>query len=68
MNHFRKTVVIRNREWVEIDFCQLQKGDNFKMFEQNGEEVLDEFGNTWMQAKSDPYYDLELECWLVDIE
>jgi len=65
---FRRTIAFKNYEWVEIDFRQLRKGDNFRMFELNGEEVLDEYGNKIMKAKSDPYYDLELECWLVDLE
>lgn len=66
--NFRRTLAFRNHKWVEIDFKQLQKGDNFRMFELNGDEVLDEYGNKTMQAKSDPYYDLELECWIIDLE
>ncbi|MGV3465734.1 MAG: hypothetical protein ACO1OT_10630 [Heyndrickxia sp.] len=66
--NFRRTIVFKNNKWMEIDFRQLQKGDNFMMFELNGEEVLDEYGNNVMQAKSDPYYDFELECWIVDLE
>jgi hypothetical protein len=68
VNHFRRTEVFRNNRWEKIEFKQLKKGDNFRMFELNGEEVTDQSGQKLFSAKSETYYDVDLECWIVDIK
>lgn len=51
----RTVEVNRNGTWKEISFMELNKGDNFRMFESNGDIVLDREGNTVFYSTSEPY-------------
>ncbi|AYP68343.1 hypothetical protein PQE75_gp136 [Bacillus phage vB_BcoS-136] len=55
MDNLRKVEVRRDKEWVGIHFSELKKGDNFRMFEPTGEEVVDKKGNTIFYAESEVY-------------
>lgn len=52
---FRKVMVSRNGTWKEIDFNELSKGDNFRLFEPSGESVSDQSGNEIFYSTSEPY-------------
>ena len=68
MSQSRKTQILKDREWVNIEFQELRNGDNFKLFEFNGEEVdkavRNENGNTEFMAISDAY--LCNEIWTIN--
>lgn len=51
----RTVEVNRNVIWKEISFTELNKGDNFRMFESTGETVTDKNGNTIFYSTSEPY-------------
>ena len=55
MMESRKVLVNRNGSWKEISFKELNKGDNFRMFEDTGEEVVDQKGNVIFYSTSEPY-------------
>ncbi|WP_144509846.1 hypothetical protein [Bacillus sp. FJAT-22090] len=61
----RRTEVYINGEWKEINFQELKKGDNFRMFESTGEEVLDLSGSTVFHATSDSYLN-EDKVWQIN--
>lgn len=62
----RKTEVFRDGNWIEIDFLNLKKGENFRLFEQTGEEVYNLSGMTIFQSISSPYEN-ENGIWQIDI-
>lgn len=51
----RTVLVNRTGQWKEISFSHLNKGDNFRMFESTGEEVLNRNNEAIFFAKSEPY-------------
>lgn len=58
--------VNRNGTWKEISFKELNKGDNFRMIESTGEEVLDTKGNVILYSTSEPYKNKD-GIWQIDI-
>lgn len=62
----RTIQVNRNGTWKEISFMELNKGDNFRMFESTGEEVLDAKGNAILYSTSEPYKNKD-NTWQIDI-
>lgn len=63
----RKTYVLRRGIWEEIHFEHLHKGELFKLYESNGEEVRDQNGNTIFLTVSEPYLN-EQGVWRIDYE
>lgn len=51
----RTVLVNRSGSWKEINFNELNKGDNFRLFEPNGDEVIDEKGGNIFYSTSEPY-------------
>lgn len=41
--------------WTAIEFMELKKGDTFRLFEYDGTQVADKYGNTAWDASSDAY-------------
>jgi hypothetical protein len=65
----RKVLVKRGiSRWEEIDFKHLHEGDNFKMFEPNGDAVVNEKNEEIFCATSQPFYSDEWEAWMVKTE
>lgn len=62
----RKVEVNRDGTWKEIRFNELNKGDNFRMFESDGEPVLDLKGNSILYSTSEPYKN-EDGVWQINI-
>jgi hypothetical protein len=51
----RTVEVYRRGQWEEIHFKDLCHGDNFRMFESNGDSVTDEKGNVVFGCDGYPY-------------
>lgn len=51
--------------WEEIDFKHLHVGDNFRLFEPNGDLVVNEKNESIFCATSNPYYSEEWEVWMI---
>lgn len=70
-NAQRIVQVLRKNKWVTIPFNELKKGDTFRMFESNGEPVID-FNNgkprTEFVAISELYQDIRTGEWCIEIE
>jgi hypothetical protein len=64
----RKTLVKRNGKWEEKPFKELEKGDNFQLFEPSGDQVFDHKNDYIFCATSQPYFCQELEAWVIDVE
>jgi hypothetical protein len=62
----RKVLVNRAGEWTEISFSELNKGDNFRMFESSGEEVIGKNNEVIFYSMSEPYKN-ENGIWKIDI-
>jgi hypothetical protein len=64
----RKVLVLRGFRWEEVNFKHLTIGDNFRVFEANGNAVANEKNEEIFCATSSPYYDVDLETWWIDTE
>lgn len=53
MLDLRKVEILKDGEWIEIEFCELKKDDIFRMFESTGEEVYNDNGENIFVALSD---------------
>lgn len=53
-------------KWEQTSMPFLRKGDIFKMFESNGEQVKDGCGETRFTCESDAYENKH-EVWVVDV-
>jgi hypothetical protein len=62
----RTVQVNRNGSWKEIDFSELNKGDNFRLFEPTGEPVHDANDNEIFYSTSEPYKN-EHGIWQIDV-
>jgi hypothetical protein len=62
----REVQVNRNDQWVNIEFNELYKDEDFRMFESTGEEVRDSKGNTVFRTTSEPYLNND-EIWQIDV-
>jgi len=63
--------VLRKNKWVTIPFTELKKGDTFRMFEANGEPVIDPNNGkprTKFLAISELYQDSRTGEWCIEIE
>jgi hypothetical protein len=63
----RTVEVKRNGEWALIHMNELRKDEYFKMFEPDGELVVDEEGKSIFYTISEPYYSDKYNTWIVDI-
>lgn len=50
-----QTKILKNDKWINIDFMQLKKGDNFQLINPDGSYHTDEYGKTDWVASSNPY-------------
>lgn len=55
MSDLRKVEILKDGEWIEIEFCELKKDDIFRMFEPTGEEVYDNNRENIFVASSDAF-------------
>jgi hypothetical protein len=46
----------------------LSNGCKFRMFEADGEPVVDMYGNAVFLATSDPYWHVKFSAWVIDID
>lgn len=70
-NAQRIVQVLRKNKWVTIPFTELKKGDTFRMFEANGEPVIDPNNGkprTKFLAISELYQDSRTGEWCIEIE
>lgn len=51
----RKVEKLADGTWHEVPFSELRKGDDFRLFEPDGEPVVDPDGKTIWRALSDPF-------------
>ena len=51
----RKVQILKNCEWIEVDFSELKLGDTFRMFEPTGESVVGDKGMSEWTVTSTPY-------------
>jgi hypothetical protein len=58
---------IINGQYKTIKFEELQAGDRFRLFESNGDPVMDHEGNVDFAAESDPYWDPDASGWAIKI-
>jgi hypothetical protein len=65
--HERTVLANRTGEWTEISFSELSKGDNFRMFESTGEEVVGKNNEVIFYSTSEPYKN-EHGIWQIDIK
>ena len=63
----RKIEVEIDGTFQTVNFLQLKPGDKFKMFEPDGKEVRDVYGNTEFIATSEPYQNKRNE-WQIDYD
>lgn len=62
-----KVYKVVNQAYEECEMKDIRKGDVFKMYEANGEEVINEHNETVFHAISDAYV-YENNIWMVDVE
>jgi len=70
-NAQRIVQALRKNKWVTIPFTELKKGDTFRMFEANGEPVIDPNNGkprTKFLAISELYQDSRTGEWCIEIE
>ena len=67
MKELRKVEIFENGQWNEIEFKDLKLGNKFRLFEPDGERVIDKEKNEdeWM-ATSDAYLN-ENEVYQINI-
>ena len=51
----RRVERIKKHDWVEVDFMDLTSGCTFRMFEEDGTQVIDEKGHTQWIAAGKPH-------------
>ncbi|WP_409305684.1 hypothetical protein [Peribacillus sp. SCS-155] len=59
--------VFREGSWKEIGFADLNAGDQFRMYQEDGSPFLDSIHGELLSAASTPYFDDELGTWLIEI-
>lgn len=55
MLDLRKVELLKDGEWIEIEFYELKEDDIFRMFESTGEEVYNNNGENILVALSDAF-------------
>lgn len=58
--------VYRDGKWQTVEFFELRLGDQFAIFEPNGEIVLSDEGYAFFEVVSKPYK--EDNEWIVEVE
>lgn len=68
-DEMRKVEKKVNDNFVEVVGIQsLAKGDEFRMFESDGEPVLTHDGKSLFKSIGEPYYSDKYIMWIIDIE
>jgi hypothetical protein len=67
MSRFRRVLIEKDNNWIEVEFKELQIGNKFKMFEPTGEPVIGLKDNTEWIVMTEPV-ELGDGNWQVDIE
>jgi len=69
MIEFRKVLVKKDNDWIQVKMKELQIGDKFKMFEpdRDKEPVSDPDGCAEWTVRSEPE-ELKGGNWMVDVE
>lgn len=62
-----KVEIMKDGNWEEVHFQQLNVGDSFRMTDLDGNLFVDTYGEI-LSAVSKPFYDEELGTWLVHIK
>ena len=57
--------VYSNGIWIQTEFEDLRKGDRFRLFESDGERVVDDKGRKEWIASSSPF--MKMGDWVVNI-
>ena len=66
---FRKVLVKRGiNRWEETEFKHLHLGDNFRLFEPNGDSVINEKNEEIFCATSNAFFSEEWEAWMINTE
>jgi hypothetical protein len=70
MNLEERTVEVMRgfNQWQEINFKHLHEGDNFRLFEPNGDSVVNEKNEVIFYATSNPYFNEDFEVWMINTE
>ena len=55
MLDLRKVEILKDGEWIEIEFSNLKKDDVFRMFESTGEEVRNDHEEDVFVALTDAF-------------
>lgn len=68
MKYNRRTQILKNNKWIDIEFKNLKSGDKFRIFESDGSIVKDKNDNIEFVAISEPYLypTKEEEVWQID--
>jgi len=53
-NRERIVYILKNNEFIKDEFKNIKKGDKFKLFEQTGEQIVNN-GNDIYKSKNDAY-------------
>ena len=51
----RTVQILKDYEWIEVDFSKLELGDTFRMFEPTGEPVIGDNGMSEWKVTSVPH-------------
>jgi|LFRM01.1.fsa_nt_gb hypothetical protein len=72
MDNIRRTEILIDGKWKQINFENIRAGDIFRLFEPTGETVVDDKGNDKFIAKTNAYlnkdgvYGVEVIAWRGD--
>ncbi|KAF0819038.1 hypothetical protein KIS4809_2330 [Bacillus sp. ZZV12-4809] len=58
----------KDGKWEEVHFNKICPGDSFRMYHPNGTQFIDSNNEHVLYATSEPFYDEELDAWLVHIK
>jgi hypothetical protein len=71
MNVFEPYRFMKNidGEWKEADYSEIKAGDNFKMYDADGNQfVYEQDEENTYYAASTPFFDSELGVWFIEIQ
>ncbi|WP_373896375.1 hypothetical protein [Virgibacillus sp. CBA3643] len=63
----RKLEVLNNGKWVSKEFSQVEIGERFRLFEENGERVYSMRGSKQWIAAKEPYQNSKGE-WAIEAD
>ena len=64
----RTVQIMDEKGWIDISFIDLKKGHIFRLFEDDGIQVLDKQGNGTFTALSDAYINQDQQVLTIDME